>query len=175
MHKLIPLLTLTLFAQISSAKTWKNNYVSFDLPEKWGCTQEGFAWVCSPKSKKNEKEAVIVMSAKVRAPEDNLENMLHFLSQPKKIDKDGKITFSKISYARKTKINGTEWADALHASSEVRDFMTRYLATTKDDLAMVVSFTVREDVLDKYSEEFMASIRSIHAIKEPSVSSHPEH
>jgi hypothetical protein len=120
---------------------------------------------CFSNLPEQEKEAVIVMAGKIAGPNDNLKNFLTFLSQPKRLDMGGKVTYSKVVYVHQTKINGFEWADALHSESEVREFMTRYLATDADGIGILVSFTVREKLLDKYSGIYMKTIQSIRPIK----------
>src|SRR4051812_9389886 len=83
------------------AKTFKNSYVSFEVPEDWSCVQEGVAWTCVAQNPVDAKEAVIVLAAKVAGPEDNMQAFLNFLKQPKKITtKVGTPMPSQVMYAQ---------------------------------------------------------------------------
>jgi hypothetical protein len=166
MTRFFILSVICLFSFCLHAKTWKTSYLSFDLPDSWRCLAEKEpALSCFSNLPGQGSEAVIIMAGKIAGAEDTFQNYLKHLSQPKKIDKDGKVTYSKVVYVHQTKINGFEWADALHSDSEVREYMTRYLATVEDGIGILVTFTVKEKLLDKYSAEYMKTIQSIRPLK----------
>src|ERR1700742_2944041 len=132
-----PLLALLLcaVATTANAKTFKNSYVSFEVPDNWTCLQEGVAWTCTPQNAVEAKEAVNILAAKVAGPADNLNNFLNFLKQPKKITtKVGTPMPSTVMSAAERQLGQQRWIQAQHLGSEVQDYYTLYLATVKDSL-----------------------------------------
>jgi len=156
------LLFLSLAAE---GKTFKNSYVSFDVPDNWTCIQEGVAWTCTPQGAVESKEAVIVVAAKVAGPEDNLPAFLNFLKQPKKIPtKVGTPMPSAVMYAQMRQLGGGNWVQAQHLGSEIQEFYTLYLATVKDQLAILISFSSERNQYTKYNPIFDKAIKSLKII-----------
>jgi hypothetical protein len=157
---LLPLILITGLAV--HAKTFKNSYVTFDLPDDWTCAQEGVAWTCNPRSPVQSREAVIVLAAKVAGPEDNIGNFMTILKQPKKImTKVGMPMPSQVMYAQQRNLGGQAWVQAQHLSSEIQDFYTLYLATVKDRLAILISFSSEKTRYQVYNPMFDRVIRSL--------------
>jgi hypothetical protein len=141
---------------------FQNTYVSFEVPDNWICQQEGVAWICSPQSPVEAKEAIIVLVAKVAGPEDNLDSFLNLLKQPKKIvTKAGMPMPSHVSYAQKRMLAGSTWVQAQHLGSEVQDYYTLYLATVKDQLSILVSFSAEKSYVKKYNGVFDKAMKTI--------------
>lgn len=150
-----------IFSIQAAAKTVQNSYIRFDIPDNWHCASEQTAWVCSPANPGDAREALIVTTAKVAGPEDNLKSFSSYLSQPKTLITKSKSTLSQpLSLNRRT-IDGLNWVEAVHLSSEVPNFTTKYLATVKSRLAVLVSFSADRDNLDKYKAVFENAARSI--------------
>lgn len=157
---------LALFAVLLSftaqAKEFKNSYVSFEVPDTWTCAQEGVAWTCTPQGPVDSKEAVIVLAAKVAGPEDNLINFKTYLEAPKKLPtKVGTPMPSKVMYAQERMLAQTKWVQAQHLGSEIQEFYTLYLATVKDQLAILVSFSAERNRYAKYNPVFDSAIKSL--------------
>jgi hypothetical protein len=153
------------FALSANAKTFKNSYVEFEVPDNWTCLQEGVAWTCTPQNAMEAKEAVIVLAAKVAGPEDNLGNFLNFLKQPKKITtKVGTPMPSQVMSAAQRELSGQRWIQAQHLGSEVQDYYTLYLATVKDSLAILVSFSAEKGRYTVYNPIFDKAIRTIRIV-----------
>lgn len=160
-------LALSVFAaaSVTNAKTFKNSYVSFEVPDNWTCLQEGVAWTCTPQNPTDAKEAVIVLAAKVASPEDNLTNFLNFLRQPKKITtKVGTPMPSVVMSAKEDNLGGQRWIRAQHLGSEVQDYYTLYLATVKDSLAILVSFSSEKSKYNVYNPIFDKAIHTIRIV-----------
>ncbi|MEZ4871554.1 MAG: hypothetical protein R2827_04760 [Bdellovibrionales bacterium] len=51
---------------------------------------------------------------------------------------------SKIRYVKKYSLNGKEWVDSLHESSEVEGYYTRYVATVSGGLGILVTFSAHK-------------------------------
>lgn len=144
-----------IFSLSSQAKTFQNSYVSFELPDTWKCVQEGVAWTCDPQGPSRSKEAVIVLTAKVAGPEDNLDHFLTYLKEPKKLITDvGTPMPSQAVYARETAIGGDKWIEAQHIGSEIPDYTTLYLATVKSHLALLLSFRPPAAILNSTLPSF---------------------
>jgi len=155
-------LTVLLIGLTAEAKTFKNSYVEFEVPDNWTCLQEGVAWTCTPQNAAEAKEAVIVLAAKVAGPEDNLTNFLNFLKQPKKITtKVGTPMPSTVMSAAERQLGSQRWIQAQHLGSEVQDYYTLYLATVKDSLAILVSFSAEKSRYTVYNPIFDKAIRTI--------------
>lgn len=144
------------------AKTFQNSYVSFEVPDSWTCVQEGVAWTCTPTGPTESREAVIVLAAKVAGPEDNLVNFHTYLSQPKKLaTKVGTPMPSNVMYSKERVLAGTKWIQAQHLGSEIQEFYTLYLATVKESLAILVSFSSEKTKYANYNPVFDRAMKTM--------------
>lgn len=151
-----------LIAWPAGAKTFQNSYVSFEVPDNWTCAQEGVAWTCTPQGPIEAKEAVIVLAAKVAGPEDNLVNFHTFLGAPKRLPtKVGTPMPSQVMYAQERVLAGTKWIQAQHLGSEIQEFYTLYLATVKDSLAILVSFSAEKSRYQNYNPIFDRAMKTL--------------
>ena len=140
--------------------------MSFDLPESWKCTLDGAEFVCRPLGKGAEKEAIIVIAAKIPGKEDNLKAYYNYLKQPKKAhDPRGLAFTSQVNVIKNKDIKGTTWVDAIHLSSELRDFYTRYLATVKEGLAILVTYSVAKSKNPLYASDLVKMVESVQVLK----------
>lgn len=147
------------------AKTFQNSYVAFEVPDNWTCLQEGVAWTCTPQNTAEAREAVIVLAAKVAGPEDNLSNFLNYLKKPKKIvTRVGTPMPSQVMSAQERMLAGQKWIQAQHLGSEVQDYYTLYLATVKESLAILISFSTEKDKYKKYNPIFDNASRTLRII-----------
>jgi hypothetical protein len=62
------------------------------------------------------------------------------------------------------KIADLPWVDGFHKSSEVPNYLTRYLATTKGRIAVLVTFSAHQLYYSKYSGDFLKAIGSLRVI-----------
>ncbi len=163
----LSVLAVPMFAQ---AELFKSSYLSFELPSKWQCTLEGTEHVCSSSTQPGKKEAVIVLTAKERGPSDSLAAYEQHLKSPRTIPDDkGKPISSKIVQVKRSTINNHEWVDGFHESSEVANYFTRYMATIKDNLGILVTFSAHKKVYSKFSADFAKAIQSLRVLNVPSV------
>lgn len=163
--KLVASLILLAFALQSEAKTFQNSYISFDVPNNWNCLQEGVAWTCTPQNPTESKEAVIVLAAKVAGPEDNLGTFLNYLKQPKKVaTKIGTPMPSQVMYAQQRTLASNPWIQAQHLGSEIQDYYTLYLATVKDQLAILVSFSAEKSRYQVYNPIFDRAMKTLRIV-----------
>ncbi len=164
---LITLWGAFLFAtpQQALAKLFRNAYVQFELPANWDCQMEGTEWVCSSKNNIDSKESIIILTAKEAGPQDSFQAYETYLKAPKQIlGQAGKASKSIIKSVRQRKINDVNWVDALHLSSEIPGYYTRYLATIKDKLAILVTLSAHQKYFTKYSNDYFKAVESLRVV-----------
>ncbi|MBF0361931.1 MAG: hypothetical protein HQK49_13020 [Oligoflexia bacterium] len=152
------------------AKRFANEYTEFELPPGWECVLEGSEWVCQSDNEARKKEAIIILVAKLRGEQDTLDQYMAYLKQTKSYSlPGGKSQISEPKYSKVVDINEQRWVDALHLASEVPGFYTRYLATTKEDLGVAVTFSVAKDSYDAYQGVFDKVIASLRVFRQKQV------
>lgn len=165
--KVLILLLVMITSQSSWARRFTNQYCEFELPSGWECSLEGSEWVCQHSNEQSKKEAIIILAAKIKGPQDSLSEYMAYLKTPKSfVLPGGKKQTSEAKYAKSKKINGQNWVDALHMASEVPGFYTRYLATIKEDLGIAVTFSVAKDFYHAYSPLFDKIISSLRVFRQ---------
>jgi hypothetical protein len=160
--------TLIALAPQVQAKRFTSQYCEFELPMGWECALEGTEWVCQSDNKDRQREAIIILAAKIRGDQDSLDHYQAHLRQTKTFMlPGGKTQVSEPKYARIWESTNDKhpWVDALHLASEVPGFFTRYLATTKEDLGVAVTFSVAKDHYDSYQDVFQAVIDSLRVFR----------
>ena len=170
MFKLKIALTCTILAIFSLSafgKTFSNQYIQFELPNGWQCSIEGSEWVCQSENKDRRKEAIIILAAKIRGPQDSLSAYQAYLKKGKTYQlPGGKMQRSEPKYTKLKPINSHQWADALHLASEVPVFYTRYLATVKEDLGVAVTFSVTKDMYNTYQGIFDKVVATLRVFRQ---------
>jgi hypothetical protein len=156
-------LNLLLISFSANAKLFSNSYVSFELPPNWDCSREGTEWLCvSQFEKSQQKEAMIVLTAKEVGPADTLQAYMAHLKEPRLLPvKSGQPIQSKMLQVQQRTINNHAWIDGLHMGSEVSTYYTRYLATVKDRIAILVTFSAHRNTYTKYSQDFIRAVDSL--------------
>jgi hypothetical protein len=159
-------LTFTLLSALSTtvmAKRFSSKYCEFELPAGWECALEGSEYVCQSENADRKKESIIILAAKIRGEQDNLDEYMAYLKKTKEYNlPGGKKQISEPKNTKLTRINDQQWVDALHLASEVPGFYTRYLATVKEDLGVAVTFSVSKDLYSAYQpimDQMVATLR----------------
>ena len=149
------------------AKSFSTQYCEFQLPPGWNCVLEGTEWVCQNSNKERKKEAIIILAAKVRGASDSLSLYQAYLKKAKTFSlPGGKTQVSEAKYTKLNTINGQSWVDSLHMASEVPGFYTRYMATTKEDLGVAVTFSVSKDHYESYQDLFERVIQTLKVFRQ---------
>lgn len=177
MIKFIATVVVLLFSfQASFAKTFTSQYCEFELPLGWKCALEGTEWVCQSENEDRQKEAIIILAAKIRGDRDSLDEYQAYLKDTKTfVLPGGKTQVSEPKNVDTLTTNeGHTWVDALHLASEVPGFYTRYLATVKEDLGVAVTFSVAQDHYDEYQPIFDKIIESLKVFRKSSSNSNYE-
>lgn len=159
------LFLMVTFAHLASAKRFTNAYISFELPPNWNCRMEGAEWVCENEYAKKLKEAIIILTAKEIGPSDSIPAYMAHLQTPSQLnDRSGALMKSKVIRVTQRTIGNQLWVDGLHESSEISAYFTRYLATVKDRISILLSFTAHKESFAKYSNDFQIAIESMRVV-----------
>lgn len=160
----------------AEARSFKNAYISFEIQDNWRCKTEQSEWVCRSEDPQEAKEAVIILTAKESGPSDAFPVYTEHLSKPISLKlKNGTTIMSTITIPPKEySVGDQKWLDALHANSEVQNYYTRYLATIKDKIAILVTFSAHSKHYAKHSAHFMKTIQSLRVIAAKDLTSRPE-
>lgn len=165
--KSILIIACALWLSGANAKSFTNQFVQFELPTGWQCAIEGSEWVCQSENQDRRKEAIIILAAKYRGPQDSLEEYQAYLKGNKTYQlPGGKMQRSEPKYVKAKSINNQQWVDALHLASEVPGFYTRYLATVKEDLGVAVTFSVTKDLFNAYQGIFDNVVASLRVFRQ---------
>ena len=161
------LLILGVSAGSAFGEKFSNKYIEFEIPSGFACRLDSTEWVCQPRDASKSKDAIIVFAAKIRGTADNLHAYEDHLSKPRIYKSpSGQPMKSKVNFVKIKKVNGQDWVDALHLSSELPDFYTRYLATTKVDLGILFTFSVRKDKYQEFARNIAETIVSIRVFRQ---------
>lgn len=148
----------------ANAVRFRNAYVSFELPPNWNCKLEGSEWVCDNQFSQKTKEAIIILTAKEVGPTDTLQAYMAHLQTPRQIQGKNGPTKSQIIHTQERNIGGQTWVDGMHLGSEVGPYFTRYLATIKDKIAVLVTFSAHKEHYTKYSGDFIKAVESLRIV-----------
>lgn len=165
-----------LIPSVGFSRTFKNAYISFEMLDTWKCNLEQTEWVCRAEDPQEAKEAVIILTAKEKGPTDSFplyENHMNSpISTPSK--SGGTLTSNVVYKAMQNKINDQVWLDALHTNSEVQNYHTRYLATIKDQIAILITFSAHNRFYAKHSTNFNNTVKSLRVIASKDLLTRPD-
>lgn len=175
MIRLILVSFLLVFSVQTYGRTFKNAYISFEMLDNWKCQLEQTEWVCRAEDPQESKEAVIILTAKEKGPTDTFELYQNHMSSPITTQgKSGSMTSTVIYKSTQLKVSDHAWLDALHTNSEVQNYYTRYLATTKDQIAILVTFSAHNKYYAKHSTNFNNTVKSLRVIASKDILSRPD-
>lgn len=149
------------------AARWSNQFIEFELPAQWNCSLEASEWICQSADPARKKEAIIVIAAKLKGDQDSLDQYLAYLRQPKSLTVQGRALKSDPKYVKSVSINGHPWADALHLESEIPGFYTRYLATIKTDIAVLLTYSIAKSKYQDYAPDFETLVKTLRVFRKP--------
>lgn len=167
-------LIIALISTSAHAKVFTNSYLTFNMPDDWDCVLAGTEWVCSPTSKSGQREATIILGAKSAGPEDRLDNFQKFLSTPKTVQlANGTTAPSKVIKVAPVQLSGQTWVEGIHLASEIEDFYTRYLATVKERLSILMTMSAHKSVWNNYEPTYGKIKSSLKITASPQLLIHP--
>jgi hypothetical protein len=149
-------------SRTAHAAKFANQFVEFELPPQWQCNLEGAEWVCQSMDANKKRDAIIVLAAKLKGDQDSLDQYTKYLTAPKIYTSvQGKSVKSDPKYTKKLSVNNQDWIDSLHLESEIPGFYTRYLATVKEDIAVLVTYSINKDKYQQYLPQFDAMVNTL--------------
>lgn len=148
---------ITLFAA-----RFETSYLTIDLPKDWQCLRNDSVWSCRNTIEPIKKQMLLVMTAKKAGTSDTSAGYFQLLSQPKimRTQKNNMVQ-SKVLWIKNTPIAQDTWVFALHENSEVENFYTYYLATSKDRVGVVVALNVHKDSYKSHEKLIQSLLYSI--------------
>jgi hypothetical protein len=150
------------FSSPVQAAKFANQFTEFELPPQWQCNLEGAEWVCQSTNEAKKRDAIIVLAAKLKGDQDSLDQYLKYLTAAKTFTSpQGKPVKSEPKYAKMINLEGQPWVDSLHMESELPGFLTRYLATVKQDIGVLVTYSINKNKNAQYAEEFENMVRTL--------------
>src|SRR5690606_37662540 len=139
-----------------------NQFTEFELRPQWQCNLEGAEWVCQSTDDKKKRDAIIVLAAKLKGDQDSLDQYQAYLKSPKTYSSiQGKLVKSEPRYAKTVSLNDHAWVDSLHLESEIPGFYTRYLATVKQDIGVLVTYSINKAKYQQYIDQFENLVRTL--------------
>jgi hypothetical protein len=155
--------------QDALAAKFSNQFTEFELPPQWQCHLEGAEWVCQSEDATKTRDAIVVLAAKLKGDKDSLDQYQSYLDKEKEfLAPNGKKVKSSPRYAKSIEINQHPWVDSLHLESEVPGFYTRYLATVKQDIAVLITYSINKAKYQDYLPQFDAMVKSIKVFRKAS-------
>jgi len=159
---LIGCFALGIALSANAENRFASQFTEFTLPAKWACSLEGAEWVCQNQDEEKRKEAIIVLAAKLKGPQDSLEQYKAYLETPKQYESiQKKPVTSEPKFTTSIDANGHPWIDSLHGDSEIPGYFTRYLATVKEDIGVLITFSVTKDKYDAYLSDIENLLKTL--------------
>lgn len=175
LFSLLLLSLIPMVPTIALGRTFKNNYISFEMLDTWKCQLEQTEWVCRSEDPQEAKEAVIILTAKEKGPTDTFPLYENHMNNPIVTQgKSGTMTSAVVYKSVGTRVNDQQWLDSLHTNSEVQNYYTRYLATIKDQIAILVTFSAHNKYYSKHSTNFNNTVKSLRVIASKDLLSRPD-
>lgn len=149
-------------SQPSFAIKFSNQFTEFELPPRWQCALEGAEWVCQSTDDTKKRDAIIVLAAKIKGDLDTFDRYKQYLNGPRVFTApNGTSIKSSPKYTKDLTLNNQQWVDSLHMESEVPGFYTRYLATVKQDIAVLVTYSINKNKYSEYQSQFEEMVKSL--------------
>src|SRR5262249_38685190 len=116
----------------------------FELPEGWGCDEEGSETVCTAGPAPHD--AIVILARKMRGPADTLAGYEeHLAGLTQSAQAEGRANGGEVGRVRRRTIGKHEWVESLQLGSEVSGYLTRYLATVTSHIGVLVTVSMRAD------------------------------
>jgi hypothetical protein len=149
-------------AESAAAATFGNQFIEFQLPDRWACTLEGSEYVCQDTRPERKRQSIMIFAAKLKGVEDNFIDYRNHLSQPKSWRAPAdKSVISTVLQVENVVILGHPWVVSTHDDSELVGFRTRYFATVRDDIGILFTYSVVKAAYDTLVTEFDIVIKSL--------------
>ena len=154
------LVSITLFAQFALAKTFSTSYLQVELPDGWQCSRIGQSWACQEKDSANQRQSVLVLTAKQAGPQDHLASLKTLLKTPQAITGAQRTAVtSRLEWEKEVTIDHHPWVECLHLNREIEGYYTYYMGTVAQGLTIVLSFSFQNSK-SKQAQPVLTQIRN---------------
>jgi hypothetical protein len=161
-YRLLAVLLMMAAPAPAFAAKFANQFTEFELPPQWQCNLEGAEWVCQSTNDAKKRDAIIVLAAKLKGDQDSLDQYYTYLKAAKTYTSvQGKPVKSEPKDVKNVNLSGHPWVDALHLESEIPGFYTRYLATVKQDIGVLVTYSINKNKYQEYLEVFNNMVKTL--------------
>jgi hypothetical protein len=141
------------------ATVFESSYLRFQLPPGWTCKQENTEFLCEPPHGRGDQiDTVMILTAKVSGPQDTLAAYQLHLGQNPPATGRGSV----FSPPRVVSIRNALWVDATLFGSELPNYFTRYLATSRDGIAVLFTFSAHRS---SYESLVGAAIQAVYTLE----------
>ncbi|CCE12109.1 hypothetical protein BRAS3843_940013 [Bradyrhizobium sp. STM 3843] len=156
---IVAVLTVRLFVWPAAAAQFQSDYLKFELPTGWTCELEQTDFVCNPSHADGEAVgAIMILTAKFAGPNDTLSDFKRHLDQ--RAEELGPQAILRAPAF--VVIENTLWVDATLIGSEMASYDSRYLATTRDQIAILFTFSAHHSV---YDQLLGAAVEAVHTLQ----------
>lgn len=153
---------LWILLSVAFGARFTNQFVEFEMPAQWSCNLEGAEWVCQSNDPAKKRDAIIILAAKLRGDQDSIDQYLSHVKQVKSYTNiQGVPIKSQPKYAKTIEIQSHGWVDSLHLDSEIPNFYTRYLATIKNDIGVLVTYSIQKNKYAQYVNDFESMVKTL--------------
>ncbi|MBB4189294.1 hypothetical protein GGE07_005976 [Sinorhizobium terangae] len=148
-------------AGMALGEDFKNSYVRFSLPTGWTCRAEGTEFVCDPPHLNGQPvPAIMIMTAKISGPDDNLTAYIeHLKAAARAVGPDAMMQAPTLRT-----INGVAWVDCTIEGSEIKNYRTRYLAVSKNGVAILYTLSAHKDYFDKLIGSAILAVNTLQVL-----------
>lgn len=173
--KLIMLLLPCSLSFATQAKQITTPFLNFQISNRWDCQfQDPLAYVCRLQLNQPVQDAIIIVSAKEAGPEDTFNSFQKYLGMPKPLQAKGATpSISKVQYVKILDIHKQKWTEGLHLNSEIEGYSTRYLATVKGKLSVLVTLSAAQNHWKFFEQDFKMAVQTLQLTNNPIIFSDP--
>jgi len=141
-----------LFAGSSSlgqigVKTFRNSYIEFEIPDAWGCQQEGTAFVCQEAGRPAVSMTAILAAKIVDPQRDNSAVYASELAKRREWkNQNGRVIISSGIRSESRCYGGKIWQWAHHYQSELENYHTEYFIRIEGNVSALVTVSFHRSV-----------------------------
>ena len=105
------------------------------------------------------------MTAKEVGAKDSYQSYTRHLKSPRPIVTRKNVrSKSKVVHVKPVSIAKQKWIDGMHLGSEVPHYYTRYLASIKGNISVLVTFSAHKLYYTRYTKDFFKAIKSLRVV-----------
>ncbi len=152
---------LFMMPAVSFGKGFSNSYLEAEIPNSWTCETYKKLWICKDFNQK-KVDIITYMRAKLTGAGESFLNYESLLKKPRTTsNQKGSSITSTVKDVKRISINGYTWVKALHSNSELENYYTYYLFTTKNNISIAINISLHKSVFKKNQKLVQNFINSL--------------